>query len=137
MEVQGIGDINAEGLSDFAIMACKYLRIFSGNNLKIASEIILEKNWWAFYSVIGKFDINNDRDKDIIIGDTYEGRGGLISIHTVRLIPLMRKSEQVLGIFAKPLIKHFDNNWSLATLFTRILESRWKSLDKWVLEVIK
>ena len=44
MEVQGIGDINAEGLSDFAIMACKYLRIFSGNNLKIASEIILEKN---------------------------------------------------------------------------------------------
>ncbi|GEM_PF-750994 len=131
--VSGLGDINADGLSDFAIMACHYLRFFSGNNLKIACEIILEKNWGSFYSVIGEFDINNDnicdiavstqeafndqcinklqlykggleidtlpyyevvmpaygylfnisyagyinndRDKDIIIGDTYEGRG--------------------------------------------------------------
>ncbi|HQH56862.1 MAG TPA: FlgD immunoglobulin-like domain containing protein, partial [Candidatus Marinimicrobia bacterium] len=65
--VSGLGDINADGLSDFAIMACKYLRIFSGNNLKIASEIILEKNWGSFYSVIGEFDINNDNICDIAV----------------------------------------------------------------------
>jgi len=39
--VSGLGDINADGLSDFAIMACNYLRIFSGINNKIL-EIILD-----------------------------------------------------------------------------------------------
>ncbi len=65
--VSGLGDINIDGLSDFAIMADKYLRIISGNNLKIISEIVLEKNWGTFYSVTGKFDMNNDDVCDIAV----------------------------------------------------------------------
>jgi len=64
--VSGLGDINADGLSDFAIMACHYFRIFSGIDNKIL-EIYLDKNDGSFYSIRGKNDIDGDNITDLIL----------------------------------------------------------------------
>jgi len=86
--VSGLGDINADGITEFGVMADKYLRIFSGGNLQILEEIKVKGDWGSFHAICGNGDINNDNIQDMLIG--IENR---ISQYTGKLLIYLGRKE--------------------------------------------
>ena len=93
MEVQGIGDINADGYKDFAIGASwesnkiGYVDIYLGGSVidTIADYRIIEDDSWGLGSSITSGDFNDDGFSDLVIGDycysNYEYLAGRVFIY--------------------------------------------------------
>jgi len=67
IKVAGLGDINGDGVNDFAIVSGKYIDIFSGKTLKKLFRVTSNKKFWYPLNIAGGYDLNKDGYCDFLV----------------------------------------------------------------------
>jgi len=67
IKVARLGDINGDGVNDFAIASWRYIDIFSGKTLKKLFRITPTKKKWGVLKIAGGYDLNKDGYCDFLV----------------------------------------------------------------------